>query len=627
MLLIELFTMDSQPGFMEAVQRARQVAERMQQQKRSLESSGDDDAGKRSRPDNGSYGPSSVTSPPSNSQSDSSQGALDPLERVKAIAAKLNQEAIVAKGGPPTAVLDANSVHDEFWVPEKLVGLVIGKGGETITRLQQESGAHMQVEQGRFFSRKISFDSNGYFPISVSNGGPERRCLISGPKDAVERIKNMLRQLVAKGQAGMGGGLPPGHIVEEIMIPGTLVGIVIGKGGEQIKQMQEQCGVKMVLIQDSHEVTSIGKPLRITGDSERVRNAKDVVQRLLSQKDDQTKGRGRKMGEYGSGDGPGNGYAVGTMRSTRVEVPHGAVGGIIGKGGEMIRRISQDFGNVKIQFASDSDPTGGKTLEIGPGPAQAVDDCAACVRRLTDGIITTAKARNPPDPLSIYQQIKAEMPAGSYGSSNGGYSGPDPSKLNPYDQTEIFFPIPFRKAGYVIGKGGATIHEIIRESGAHVEVLRDNSEKELIANGQQPETKTFRIKGMVSQIESALRIITDKAGVQPPPGWCTQPQDLASLYAYSLANHGSSDAAAAAVAAAVDPMAHYYYQSMYQQGDPNAAAATGGYPPASQAAVAPTSQSAAPTDPSQASNYPAPSKIFLFQVEGSLIYFNFCLKV
>lgn len=53
---------------------------------------------------------------------------------------------------------------------------------------------------------------------------------------------------------GGGGGAPPmgmsGPTSVEIMIPGPKVGLIIGKGGETIKQLQEKSGAKMVVIQD-----------------------------------------------------------------------------------------------------------------------------------------------------------------------------------------------------------------------------------------------------------------------------------------------------------------------------------------------------------------------------------------
>lgn len=57
--------------------------------------------------------------------------------------------------------------------------------------------------------------------------------------------------------AGMMGH--PGFV--EIMIPGPKVGLIIGKGGETIKQLQEKSGAKMVVIQEGPSQEQ-EKPLR-----------------------------------------------------------------------------------------------------------------------------------------------------------------------------------------------------------------------------------------------------------------------------------------------------------------------------------------------------------------------------
>lgn len=61
--------------------------------------------------------------------------------------------------------------------------------------------------------------------------------------------------------SGGGGGMMghPGFV--EIMIPGPKVGLIIGKGGETIKQLQEKSGAKMVVIQDGPSQEQ-EKPLR-----------------------------------------------------------------------------------------------------------------------------------------------------------------------------------------------------------------------------------------------------------------------------------------------------------------------------------------------------------------------------
>ena len=80
------------------------------------------------------------------------------------------------------------------------------------------------------------------------------------------KARETIERIIAKGQ-----GLPDsnsfgeGHQMLEVLIPGNKVGLVIGKGGETIKHLQEQAGVKMVMIQDSNIPSHQDKPLRITG--------------------------------------------------------------------------------------------------------------------------------------------------------------------------------------------------------------------------------------------------------------------------------------------------------------------------------------------------------------------------
>ena len=51
-------------------------------------------------------------------------------------------------------------------VPDKMVGLIIGRGGEQITRLQAESGCKIQMAQD-------------------SQGMPERQCTLTGAPGAI----------------------------------------------------------------------------------------------------------------------------------------------------------------------------------------------------------------------------------------------------------------------------------------------------------------------------------------------------------------------------------------------------------------------------------------------------------
>ena len=123
---------------------------------------------------------------------------------------------------------------EQVMVPDKMVGMIIGRGGEQITRLQAESGCKIQMAQ-------------------ESGGLPERMCTLTGPQPAIAQAKAMIESIIATegqgGGRGMGGGGGMGGGQVEMMVPGHKVGLIIGKGGETIKMLQEQTGAKIIIIQ------------------------------------------------------------------------------------------------------------------------------------------------------------------------------------------------------------------------------------------------------------------------------------------------------------------------------------------------------------------------------------------
>merc|ERR1719410_1338690 len=76
-------------------------------------------------------------------------------------------------------------ITDTIAVPGNKVGLVMGKGGETISAICRDSGAHCQVDK------------------NAPEGAREKNIVIKGPPEAIERAKQMIYEKV-------GGGPPPG---------------------------------------------------------------------------------------------------------------------------------------------------------------------------------------------------------------------------------------------------------------------------------------------------------------------------------------------------------------------------------------------------------------------------------
>lgn len=142
--------------------------------------------------------------------------------------------------------------------------------------------------------------------------------------------------------AGGGGGFGGGY--QEIMIPGSMVGLVIGRGGETIKQLQERSGAKMVIIQDGPG-QELEKPLRISGEAQNVEHAKKLVYELIQERESYS--ANNRQG--GAGGQPQQQYNNGGGEQAEIFVPKIAVGVVIGKRGDMIKRIQEETG-CKLQL-------------------------------------------------------------------------------------------------------------------------------------------------------------------------------------------------------------------------------------------------------------------------------------
>ena len=79
----------------------------------------------------------------------------------------MNSEGVTGQQGPPGNGAPQGPQSSEIvMVPDKMVGLIIGRGGEQITRLQAETGCKIQM-------------------AADSQGMPERQCTLTGTPQAI----------------------------------------------------------------------------------------------------------------------------------------------------------------------------------------------------------------------------------------------------------------------------------------------------------------------------------------------------------------------------------------------------------------------------------------------------------
>ncbi|XP_052319952.1 far upstream element-binding protein 3-like isoform X2 [Oncorhynchus keta] len=401
-------------------------------------------------------------------------GFADALHRARQMAAKMGNEQIVdpsmyGYGGQKRSVEDGGNqlgamVHqravmtEDFKVPDRMVGFIIGRGGEQITRIQLESGCKIQI-------------------ASESGGMMDRACSLTGTPESIEQAKRMLGQIVERCRNGPGfhSEAESNSSVQEMLIPASKVGLVIGRGGDTIKQLQERIGVKMMMIQDGPMPTGADKPLRITGDPYKVQQARELVIEIIRDKD---------QGDFRSSR---NDFASRLGGSTLdVAVPRFAVGIIIGRSGEMIKKIQADSG-VRIQFKPDDGISPERIAQVMGQP----DRCQHAVHLINE-LIQTAQER--------------DGFGGSGGPRGRGRGRGDWGMGSPGGLQEVTYTIPADKCGLVIGKGGDTIKSINQQSGAHVELQRNPP------HNTDPNVRIFSIRGTPQQMELARQLIDDKIG-------------------------------------------------------------------------------------------------------------------
>ncbi|XP_010876108.1 far upstream element-binding protein 3 isoform X8 [Esox lucius] len=347
---------------------------------------------------------------------------------------------------------------EDFKVPDKMVGFIIGRGGEQITRIQLESGCKIQ----------IAADSGGMM---------DRPCTLTGSPENIEQAKRLLSQIVDRCRNGPGfhSEMDGNSAIQEILIPASKVGLVIGKGGDTIKQLQERTGVKMIMIQDGPMPTGADKPLRITGDPYKVQQARELVVEIIRDKD---------QGDFRAARGDFGSRLGGS--SLDVAVPRFAVGIVIGRNGEMIKKIQNDAG-VRIQFKPDDGISPDRIAQVMGQP----DRCQHAVHLINE-LVHTAQER--------------DGFGGPVGPRGRGRGRGDWNMGTPGGLQEVTYTIPADKCGLVIGKGGETIKNINQQSGAHVELQRNPPPN------TDPNVRIFSIRGTPQQMEMARQLIDEKIG-------------------------------------------------------------------------------------------------------------------
>lgn len=212
--------------------------------------------------------------------------------------------APVAAPGPGYPAPGAFSGHCE--VPPDKVGLLIGRQGENIKRLMATTGCQIVLGKETL--------PNGLRPVTISGHS----------QDAVDNTRRMVMDCVSgirpprdgggnPGAPSTGGFVPPPGVPSLLVIvPNAIIGLLIGKGGVTIKDIQAQSQCRVVI---DKEANGEDRNITLVGPLQGIEYCKNAIQDIINKQ-----AEFQARGAAGGGGGPG-----GPPRGPPGFVPRGPV--------------------------------------------------------------------------------------------------------------------------------------------------------------------------------------------------------------------------------------------------------------------------------------------------------------
>lgn len=293
---------------------------------------------------------------------------------------KINELADKVKVRRPGSFARTVRVHDpskpketfELLIPGHRAGLIIGQSGEALKRLEKMSNVNIKFDP--HFSKDIG-------------GIPHRKALLFGHSEDIEEAKRLINEKLDNKTTD------PRFPTVYVSVPVNRVGLVIGKGGDTIRELQEKSGAKVQLVQENVvDNSSTERFISITGEPSNIEKAKQMVNDLVYQ-------TGR-AGAFVPGLSSIHGHSI------VVQVPEAAVGAIIGRRAENLKSL-QSASATRIFVDTSPNATGptrsvtisGPTAESLIYAQQLLDERVSSHMATVEGTL----GLDPSQPGFIYQ--------------------------------------------------------------------------------------------------------------------------------------------------------------------------------------------------------------------------------
>ncbi|ONH90713.1 hypothetical protein PRUPE_8G070900 [Prunus persica] len=435
---------------------------------------------------------------------------------------------------PPPLSVPPGHVAFRMLCHASRIGGVIGKSGSVIKQLQQATGAKIRIEEAQVESpdrvvvvvapsairSRIWLRTPGLENVNVGGGGGEEEIEVSKAQEALLRVFERILEVAAET-----GAIPAdvGVVSCRFLAEAAQVGSVIGKGGKVVEKIRKETGCKIRVLNEKLPACafSTDEMVEIEGDILSVKKALVAVSGRLQDCPpvDKTRMTGSRPLEpvpyetlpdlrldhlsqrnsmLTSLPSSSMSYASSGVRTSSIEaerIPtletkmvqqevtfkilcaNDRVGGVIGKGGAIVRALQNETGAA---------------ISIGPSVAE-------CDERL----ITVAASEFPESRYSAAQKgivlvftrsVEAGIEKGRDSSSNKGSS------------LTARLVVPSNQVGCLLGKGGVIVSEIRKVTGTGIRIIGgDQVPKCALENDE-----VVQISGDFSSVQDALYNITGR---------------------------------------------------------------------------------------------------------------------
>uniref|UniRef100_A0A1D1YND2 KH domain-containing protein At4g18375 n=2 Tax=Anthurium amnicola TaxID=1678845 RepID=A0A1D1YND2_9ARAE len=389
-----------------------------------------------------------------------------------------------------------------YLCPGGKIGSIIGRGGEIVKQLRSETQSKIRIGEtipGCEY-RVITIFSSSKRSNSFEDNGDS----VCPAQDALFKVHERLVADEAPTEEDIDADTP--QVTVRLLVPSDQIGCIIGKGGQIIQGIRSDTGAQIRILKNDIPPCAISgdELLQITGDASVVRSALFQISNRLLENPSRSQhlltstNMFAPVGQLGgpAGGGPVMGPVVtpyggykgdsGTdwtsfypaprdessskEFSLRLICPSGLIGGVIGKGGGIIKQIRQESGaSIKVDSSS------------------AEDDC----------IIAVSAKEFFEDPIS--PTIDAAVRLQPRCSEKTERESGEPSYT-----TRLL--VPTSRIGCLIGKGGSIISEMRRTTRANIRILS----KENLPKVAAEDDEMVQISGDLDVARNALIQVTTR---------------------------------------------------------------------------------------------------------------------